>query len=265
VPGRQQAAARERQNAPGEPTAAQGNGDVHHGQAGADDHHRQVGAERAPSLFRPGVTADPRIVALLRGQVAHCKHHAGHLQPLAAGADQLVAALGRRHIQHVVRQQAKLGVACRLAHGIVENRAEILAIQAARGEQPHLGLVHLAGQPHLGGAPLQPVLEMRRLIGERAHIGGAHIEQMVVITGGIGHAAGEIGRPLAEQHRLVRRQALEKLQGGDGAGKTGADHCDGQFARRRAGLDRLRKQWQRHQSPSGRRRLGTSGIKARDR
>ena len=41
---------------------------------------------------------------------------------------------------------------------------------------------------------LKPILEMQRLVAERAHVGGAYVQQMVVVASGIGHTPGKILR-----------------------------------------------------------------------
>ena len=77
------------------------------------------------------------------------------------------------------------------------------------------------------GAARDPILEMERLVVQGAHIGGADVEQVVVILGGVGDAAAEGGGALAKQDGLLGREPVEEMQRCDRAGETGADHGNG--------------------------------------
>jgi hypothetical protein len=194
---------------------------------GAHDEHGQIGGQRALGLFAPGVVTDTGIVALLGGEVADGKDDLVDLQALAAGADDLEALSRGNNVSHLVGKEAEAGLADGFAHRAVKDGTEIEAVEAAGGEDAGGGVVQALLLMAGGDAARDPVLKMERLIGKGAHVGGADVEQVVVIVGGIGNAATECGGTLAKQDRLVRREAVQEVQRGDRAGEAGADYGNG--------------------------------------
>jgi hypothetical protein len=67
---------------------------------------------------------------------------------------------------------------------------------------------------------------MPGVIGECAHMGRTHIQQMRHLAIGKGDAAGKFAAAFHQINIQPGRQAAAQLNRGDGAGKPGADHHD---------------------------------------
>ena len=208
VAHRQQPAAGESVDALREVAAAQADGDVDHGQAGAHDEDGQASRERALGLLAPGIGADAGIVVLFGREIADGEDDAVDLQALATGADERVAVSEGCDVDHLVGEEAEAGLAGGLAHRAAEDGAQIEAVEAARGEDAGGGVVQALQRLTARGAARDPVLEMERPVVQRAHIGGADVEQVVVIL-------GRVGDPAAEGGGRARRAGRAARAGGD--------------------------------------------------
>ncbi len=220
---RQQAAAGQRDHRPREAGIAQFQQQVDHCQAGAEDQHRQIGTQPPGHARRPGIGAMQPLLGRHRRQVADREHHRRRAVPRAVRRVQQPAgavALDVDDLRVQFPQPPR-----RAGRGTVEQRAQIAAVQAARGEQPGVGFADLLRA--LPAHRVEPVLEMRGPVGERAHVGGAHVQQMPGVAGGVGRAAGEFVA-LAQQYGLVERHLLGQVQRHHRAGKAGADDGDRQ-------------------------------------
>ena len=98
--------------------------------------------------------------------------------------------------------------------------AEVAAIEAARDEAE---AVRVGRDLALRD---QPAPEMIGIVGEAAHIGGAHVEEMAGIVGRIGEAATEIGAPLDDRDRDSPGIAAQEMGRHQRAAGAAADDGD---------------------------------------
>ena len=100
--------------------------------------------------------------------------------------------------------------------GLAKDRLQILAVTVAGDE----GLVRFRD-----AGLREPVDEVRGLLHESAHIGGADIEQVMGAGGGIGGATPE-PRPALDQDHAGTVGRQQEAQGGEHTAKSRADHGD---------------------------------------
>ena len=106
-----------------------------------------------------------------------------------------------------------------------QDMLDIGAIELARGEgQAILADADLG--PLVLGQGAQPVEEMIGLIGERARIARAHIQQMMGIAGRIGEAATEARAALDEIDAIVGRGAAQQMDRQQRSAEAGTDDGD---------------------------------------
>ncbi len=223
VPRRQQPAPRNRDDLAAKAAPPQGHRNVHHGKPGAHDQRRLVVAQRCRGPLAPWIGTNQLVRLLLRRQTILRQHHAGHLdRPPTRQAERIPAAAGLYDIRHLLGQRPQPPMPRPIGHRRVQQRLQISRIQRPRNKQPGRRLMQ--ARQIAGGLPLQPVGEMVRLLGERAHIRGAHVQQ--ILAGPVLGAPAGLVRAFAQQNRLVRRQQPTQVQGRDDAGKSGANNRD---------------------------------------
>ena len=72
----------------------------------------------------------------------------------------------------------------------------------------------------------QPAHEMIGLVGERAHVLDAHVQQMARVLGRVGSALAQSRRPLDQVDPIVPGAAPQQMQGHEHAAEPGPDHGD---------------------------------------
>ena len=77
-----------------------------------------------------------------------------------------------------------------------------------------------------GSQPLEPADEMVRLVGERAHVLRAHVDEVARIVGAVGEARADPVAALDQIDPLARIAAPEQVDRGHDAAEAGADHGD---------------------------------------
>ena len=186
-----------------ETAPAQADGEVDHRQAGTHDQHRAGGIEGAPGFRVPRVAADTVVVHLDGRQVADGDDDTRHLDTLTAAADenetvQIAGCFARLDVDDLVGQQTKPCIAGGLPHRFVQDGPQIFAVEPPGGEKTHFRLVHAFDRmPRPRPLAGQPIVEMAALVGEGAHIGGAHVQQVLVLPRRIRDATGKLRRALA--------------------------------------------------------------------
>src|SRR5689334_7428190 len=75
----------------------------------------------------------------------------------------------------------------------LDQAGDVVAVKAARHETIRIGAERTVIRPHR-----QPVPEMVGIVGQRAHVGGADVEEMLGIAGMVGEAAADL-RSLLDQ------------------------------------------------------------------
>ena len=184
---RQQPAPGERDHGSWEPRRPQLHREVDHAEAGAQDHHRPVRVEVLRDRRRPRVGDVSTAAALSPQKMAGRQNGACHRMPASTGQREPVALARRLQVDHLVWDDAQAQGAAVLAEGC---RARATSDSGRRGPARQrcrtavswicLSRVRVGQLP--AGA-LKPVHEVHRPVRIRAHVGGAHVQQVDGIGG----------------------------------------------------------------------------------
>ena len=216
----QQPAARQRDDASGEPGRVERQRDIDHRQSGADQQNGIVGGQtgdhrRVPRVGRIDIAGQHRRVEpgrRVRRQVANGDDECVDPSLAAAGqpdADPIVTDLDRHRF--VVDQRQPLARARRRA---LEQLAEVLAV-----------LLPLDKTAAVAHPPRRaPLGEVRRAIAQRAHVAGADVEQVRRMRRGIRRPPPEHRPPLDQ--RRCRSGMTQQVDREQRAGEACADNGD---------------------------------------
>src|SRR5271154_5169647 len=106
---------------------------------------------------------------------------------------------------------------------VFENEAfEITAVESARYE---VELRLFAGRGRVG-LGRQPMGEMTGIVGERAHVRRADIEQVARVAGGVSQTPPEFGARLHDGDAEIRRPAAEQMSRHQCAARAAANDRD---------------------------------------
>jgi hypothetical protein len=144
-----------------------------------------------------------------RREIAERQRHRAALQNLTVSQLQ-----PRRILRKVYRNRLAvddLRAGARLAERLDQHVAKIHAVSQAGHEA--IGLVR-RGKVH-------PAQEMPRVVREGAHVGGAHVEQVLGPPGAEGHTFGELRRTLLDQCHL--HAVAQQVDGQERPAETPAD------------------------------------------
>ena len=194
-------------------------------QPAADQQHRPALLETAHRVSVPRVAEISRRLAAIRRKVAERQDGGIHpVRPPARGLEQQ-AVLERAKRRRLVGNQVQVATTAQPRDRVLEKMLDVGAIDLAAHEG--------AGEAALArGLPLrlrqrcQPAHEMIGLVGERAHVLDAHVQQMARVRGRIGSALAQSRRTLDQVDPVVPGAAPQQVQGHEHAAEPGPDHGD---------------------------------------
>ena len=197
---------------------------IHHGEAAAHQKHPRVGLEIGRRRRAPGI-GDIAAGIALRRKIADGQRHGIDVIAAAAAGLEAESLSARMQGDRLIGDEKEPVGALRAPDLASQDMLDIGAIELARGEgQAILADADLG--PFVLGQGAQPVEEMIRLIGERAHIARAHVQEMMGIAGRIGEAATEARAALDEIDAIVGRGAAQQMDRQQRSAEAGTDDGD---------------------------------------